>query len=147
MWVRGIIAFVAGLFLALPAMAESLVATRLIRATDVIGPLDVTRSDAVVPGAASHADQVIGLEARVAIYPGRPVRLAELAPAAVIERNDLVQLVYRRGGLTILAEGRALSRGAIGALVNVMNTASRQSVQGRIVHAGLVAVAPQEATP
>ena len=144
---QGIIAACAALLLALPALAESLVATRLIRATEIIGPQDVAPSDAVVPGAATHADQVIGLEARVAIYPGRPLRLAELAPAAVVERNDLVQLVYRRGGLTILAEGRALSRGAIGAQVNVMNTASRQSVQGRIVHAGLVAVGPEEAAP
>lgn len=132
--------------LAAPLQAETLVATRLIRAAQVLGPEDVTASDLRIAGAATDAAQVVGLEARVAIYPGRPVRLSELGPAAVVERNDLVSLVFRRGSLTIVTEGRALDRGAIGASVQVMNLSSRQSVQGVVQHGGLVDVTPAGGT-
>ena len=120
--------------------ADSLIATRLIRATEVIGPGDVAVQPGEIPGVANQPDQVIGLEARVAIYPGRPVRLGDLGPAAVIERNEVVRMVYRRGGLVILSEGRALARGALGDTVTVMNLGSRQSVQGIVTTAGLVEV-------
>lgn len=122
------------------ALADSLVATRLIRATEIIAPGDVITHDAQVPGAATASDQVIGLEARVAIYPGRPVRLSDLGPAAVVERNEIVRLVYRQGPLMILSEGRALARAGLGDALTVMNLASRQSVQGVVTSAGLVAV-------
>ncbi len=122
-------------------LADSLVATRLIRATEIIGPGDVAVQPGAIPGVANLPDQVIGLEARVTIYPGRPVRLADLGPAAVIERNELVRMVYRRGGLVILSEGRALARGALGDTVTVMNLGSRQSVQGVVTTAGMVEVA------
>lgn len=130
------------LLLADPLQADTLVATRLIRAAQVLGPGDVAHSDLRVPGGATDMAQVEGMEARVAIYPGRPVRLSELGPAAVIERNDLVSLVFRRGALTIVTDGRALDRGAIGASVQVMNISSRQSVQGVVLHGGLVDVTP-----
>lgn len=124
-----------------PALqAETLVATRLIRATEVIGSGDVMLHEAHVPGAATRAEQVVGLEARVAIYPGRPVRLSDLGPAAVVERNETVRMVYRQGTLTILSEGRALERAGLGDSLNVMNLASRQTVQGIVNSTGLVEV-------
>jgi flagellar basal body P-ring formation protein FlgA len=135
-WVLVFLTFAA------PLQADTLVATRLIRAAQVLGPGDVAPSDVRIAGGATDAAQVVGMEARVAIYPGRPVRLSELGPAAVVERNDLVSLVFRRGGLTIVTDGRALDRGAIGATVQVMNLSSRQSVQGVVRHGGLVDVTP-----
>lgn len=128
------------LVLPMPVFADALVATRLIRATEVVREGDVAVQSGHIPGAASDPVQVVGLEARVAIYPGRPVRLADLAPAAVIERNDSVVMVYRQAGLTILSEGRALGRAALGDTVTVMNIASRQSVQGRVTSFGQVEV-------
>jgi flagella basal body P-ring formation protein FlgA len=130
------------LTLATPLQADTLVATRLVRAAQVLGPADVVPSDLRIAGGATELAQVVGMEARVAIYPGRPVRLSELGPAAVVERNDLVSLVFRRGALTIVTDGRALDRGAIGASVQVMNLSSRQSVQGVVRHGGLVDVTP-----
>lgn len=131
------------LFLPWPAWADGLVATRLIRPTEVLKPADVAPLHAATaPGVASDPAQVVGLEARVAIYPGRPVRLADLGPAAVIERNEAVVMIYRQGGLTIVSEGRALGRAALGESVTVMNGTSRQSVLGRVISFGQVEVGP-----
>ena len=129
------------LLLPWPAFADAVVATRLIRSTEVVQSGDVVvQRGTVVAGAATSTDQVVGLEARVAIYPGRPVRVADLGPAAVIERNETVVLIYRQGGLTILSEGRALGRAGLGDAITVMNASSRQSVQGRVINFGQVEV-------
>lgn len=128
------------LLAAAPAAAEVVVATRVIRADRVITPGDVTLRDGELPGAAARLDQAVGAEARVAIYPGRPVRLADLGPPALVERNQVVTLVYFRGTLRIRAEGRALGRGAAGDRIRVMNLSSRTSLTGEIRADGTITV-------
>lgn len=128
------------LLFASPVMAESVVATRTIRAQTVIGPDDLTLVNAGLPGAISDTAAAIGLEARVAIYAGRPVRLADLGPPTLVQRNQVVVLVYLAGGLAISTEGRALARGSEGDVIRVINLASRTTVSGRIGLNGAVYV-------
>jgi flagellar basal body P-ring formation protein FlgA len=130
------------LILPWPALADSLVATRTIRAQAILGPGDVTLVAAAIPGALTSSEGVIGLEARVAIYAGRPILADAIGPAAIIERNQLVTLVFTRGGLTIATEGRALGRGGVGDRVQVMNLSSRNTLTGQIAPDGSVQVMP-----
>jgi flagellar basal body P-ring formation protein FlgA len=130
------------LILPWPALADSLVAARTIRAQAVLGPEDVTLVASAIPGALTSADGAIGLEARVAIYAGRPILANSIGPAAIIDRNQLVTLIFTRGGLTIAAEGRALGRGGVGDTVQAMNLASRNTMSGRIAPDGSVLVSP-----
>lgn len=132
--------------LALPgvALADSLVATRTIRAHSILGPDDVTMVAAVIPGALTAPQDALGLEARVSIYAGRPIRQTDLGPAAVIDRNQIVSLVFSTGGLRILTEGRALERGGIGDTIRIMNLASRATVAGQIAADGHVYVGAAE---
>jgi flagellar basal body P-ring formation protein FlgA len=123
-----------------PVAAESLVATRTIRAQAVIGPEDLAMVDAALPGALNDPALAVGLEARVAIYAGRPIRSQDLGAPALIDRNQLVQLVYRAGALAISAEGRALDRGAEGEMVRAINLGSRTTVQGRVGPDGAIYV-------
>jgi flagella basal body P-ring formation protein FlgA len=124
-----------------PALAESLVATRTIRAQSIIMPDDVDRSDTVVPGALTDPGDAVGREARVVIYPGRPILARDLVEPAVVARNQIVILRYSRGALTIEVEGRTLGRGAVGDAVRVMNLASRTTVSGVVLPDGSVGVA------
>lgn len=135
---------IAALVLAQPAFADSLVATRTIRAQSVIGPDDLTLVDAEVPGAATDLAEALGLEARVAIYAGKPVRLSDLGAPALIDRNQVVTLVYLAGGLTISTEGRAMGRGAEGDVIRVINLASRSTVSGRVGPGGVVYVGVEQ---
>ncbi|MES2143805.1 MAG: flagellar basal body P-ring formation chaperone FlgA [Pseudomonadota bacterium] len=130
------------LILPLPALAESLVATRTIRAQSILAPADMTLVAAAIPGALTSIEAAIGLEARVAIYAGRPITPDAIGPAAIIDRNQLVTLVFTRGGLTISADGRALGRGGVGDTVQVMNIASRSTMSGQIAPDGSVRVTP-----
>jgi flagella basal body P-ring formation protein FlgA len=130
------------IMLSLPAAADTLVATRTIRAMAIIGPEDVALVPGSVPGTLHKAADALGMEARVTLYPGRPIRIADITPPAVVERNQIVPLVYQAGPLSILAEGRALARAGVGDTIRVMNLASRFTVSGRVRPDGAVVVGP-----
>ncbi|MFP4570785.1 flagellar basal body P-ring formation chaperone FlgA [Rhodosalinus sp.] len=125
-----------------PLTAETLIATRLIRAQEVIGPGDVILAEGEVPGALTDPAAAVGREARIALYPGRPVMRGQTAAPALVERNQIVSVVYSRGGLKVTAEARALSRAAEGEPVRVMNLSSRMSVTGTVAPDGSVRVNP-----
>ena len=124
------------------AMADSLVATRVIPAQSVIVAEDLTLVAAEIPDALAAAEAALGLEARVTLYPGRAIRAGDVGPPALVERNGLVVLEYRAGALTIRAEGRSLARATSGEPVRVMNLASRSTVTGRLGSDGVVRVGP-----
>ena len=45
-----------------------------------------------------NADQAVGLAARAAMQPGRPLRVADLMKPEVVQRNETVTLVYNVPG-------------------------------------------------
>lgn len=128
--------------LAFPAMADSVVATRTIRAQTTLTSEDLTLVAMDIPEALTTTTAAIGQEARVAIYAGRPIRQADLGPSTIIDRNQIIALAYTAGGLTILTEGRALARGGVGDAIEVMNLSSRNKVMGLIGPDGVVRVGP-----
>ena len=123
-----------------PVLAEILVPARTIRAKEIISVRDLVPKAGQVPGAVSNPDEIIGQEARVALYPGRPIRLSDIGPPAIVDRNDIVPLIFNHGGLTIMTEGRAMGRGATGEIIRVMNLSSRSTVTGRIRPDGSIEV-------
>lgn len=123
-----------------PAAADALVAARTLRPGTIIESADVATSDQVVPGALSRADEVVGQEVRIAIYAGRPLRPGDIGPPALVERNEIVPLTFRRGPLRIVTEGRALGRGGAGDMIRVMNITSRTTVNAVVGADGAVQV-------
>ncbi|PIV74088.1 MAG: flagella basal body P-ring formation protein FlgA [Rhodobacteraceae bacterium CG17_big_fil_post_rev_8_21_14_2_50_65_11] len=130
------------LLLAPPVRAETLVASGAIRAMSLIGPADLALVEGETPGALGDPSEAIGMEARVNLYPGRPIRAADLQPPAVIDRNDIITLQFNQGGLLIVTEGRAMDRAGVGARIRVINLGSRTTVTATVVSAGLAEVGP-----
>ena len=120
--------------------ADTLVATRTIRAQTILatGDVAVLRNDS--PGALAEIKDVVGLETRVTLYEGRPINSGDIGPATIIDRNQIVTVMYKRGGLSISAEGRSLGRGGIGETVRVINLASRNIIAGVISRNGTILV-------
>lgn len=118
--------------LAAPVSADILVATHTIPAQSLIGPDDIEVQDIDVPGAVTDLNQILGMEARIALYAGRPIRPGDVGFPAVVERNAIVALIYDTGGLVITTEGRALDRAGPGDVIRVMNVASRTTVSATI---------------
>jgi len=132
--------FIISLLMATGAYGDTLVATRTVRSHAIIGPEDVEIKDAEVAGAFERPEEVIGQEARVVLYAGRPIRFGDIGPPAIIERNQIVMLVYKRGALRIAADARSLGRGGAGDLIRVMNLTSRTTISGIIGADGIVTV-------
>lgn len=126
--------------LASSAIGDTVVAARTVRSHAIIGPKDVLIKDIIVDGAFDRAEDVIGQEARVSLYAGRPIKFGDIGPAAIIDRNQIVMLVFKRGGLSIATDARALGRGGVGDLIRVMNLTSRTTVSGIIGADGTVTV-------
>lgn len=131
-----------GLMTATAARGDILVAARTIPARSILEAADLT----LAPGGAEGPDAgaVLGREAKVTIYAGQPIRPENFTAPALVERNQIVALVFRRGRLEIRAEGRALGRGGAGESVRVLNTASRSTVTGLVGADGSVWVSPQD---
>ncbi|MFO6464914.1 flagellar basal body P-ring formation chaperone FlgA [Jannaschia sp. KMU-145] len=135
--------FAAILTLGLPvtmAAAQTVMVVKPIRAGTPIAAADLAFGDGTSADGFSDPRDIVGLEARVNLYPGRPIRIRDVGAPTVIARNALVTLVFRRSGLTILSEGRALGRAGAGEPIRVMNLSSRTTVTGVASADGTVAI-------
>lgn len=120
--------------------AETLVAARTLPAQTVLSDTDIRVGATPVAGALRRPMDAIGLETRTVIYEGRPLRPADIGPAAVVERNEIITLSFAGYHLEIATDGRALDRGATGDRVRVMNLASRKTVTATITGPGMAQV-------
>ena len=123
-----------------PVLADSVMVAQPVRAGTVLTADDLAFSDAVAEDGFDDPRDLVGLEARVNLYPGRPVQARDVGLPTVVQRNATVPLVFNRGGLTITLEGRALGRAGEGEPVRVMNLSSRNTVTGIATSDGAVVV-------
>lgn len=119
------------------AQSETIVANRIIPANTVITANDIRIQPSDVGRNSVDLDAIIGMEARVALFAGREISQADVAVPAVVERNQIIQLVFQGNGLKIKTDGRALDRASPGDIVRVMNLASRSIVTALIDQYGV----------
>lgn len=119
-------------FIAAPALADVVVAARTIPAQSLISADDLLIRDITVPGGIDDPLIFVGMEARVALFAGRPIAPGDVGFPAVVDRNQIIPLVFDRGGVVISTEGRALGRAGAGEMIRVMNLTSRNTVTARI---------------
>lgn len=118
--------------LASPLTAETIIAARTVPANSIIEVDDLSLSAIDISGGVDDLQMIVGMEARVALYAGRPIRLRDVSPPAIVERNQLINLTFSIGGLVISTEGRSLARASEGDVIRVMNLSSRTTVSARI---------------
>ena len=124
--------------------AGTIVAARTIRSQSILTARDINQIEQDIQGTYISPEEVIGMEARVVLYAGRPIRIEDIGPPAIIERNQIVVLLYSAGVLTIATEARALARAGIGDRIRVMNLSSRSTVSGFVREDGSVSVSPPQ---
>jgi flagella basal body P-ring formation protein FlgA len=132
--------YIFSVFFSAPCFADTVISTRTIRPNQIITERDVTFAAGDLATGFSRLSDVIGQEARVALYAGRPVLVGDIGPPAVIARNQIVPLRYNANGINIGTEGRALERGAVGDRIRVMNLGSRATLFGQVLSDGTIEV-------
>ncbi len=128
------------LTIAAPCFGQVVVPTRTIRADAIIVDQDVRLEDATTDNSFQRLQDVVGQEAHVVLYAGRPIMPDQVGPPAIISRNQIVVLFFKANGLRIMTEARALERGAVGDSVRVMNLASRATLFGQVQPNGTIEV-------
>jgi len=74
-------------------------------------------------------DSLIGMAARRPLRADTPLRAFDVEPPVVIERGEIVNLIFRSGPLTLSARARALENGAQGELIRFVNLQSNRTVE------------------
>ena len=130
------------LYAAHGAWADTVFATETLRAKQIVTAdlVDIQTTD--VRGAATSLDDVVGFELKRAVYAGKPIMLSNLERAALVERNQRVRVLYKKGLLKIEIEARALERGAVGDFIEVMNLSSRKTIIAEVLKNGQLSVSP-----
>ena len=83
---------------------------------------------------------LVGMTARRALTADRPVRSYDVEPPVVVERGELVSLVYRVGPLTLSAQARALENGGEGQFIRFVNLQSNRTVEAWVEGPGRASV-------
>jgi len=94
----------------------------------------------VPKGATTDLDSLLGKELERSVREGAVIRAEWLDLPSVVERGQRVRLVIQRSGLRIEGVGRAVSDGALGEEIRVVNLDSRREVSGRAAGEGVVVV-------
>lgn len=118
---------------------------RALARGEVIQPSDLRRME--VPYARTmgtptviEESLIIGQAARRALRAGAPIAPDDLTAPLMVERQELVTLVYRHGSLALTVRARALDDGAQGQSIDVMNLQSNRVVRGLVAGHGLIHV-------
>lgn len=127
-------------------MIDALTYARNIAAGEVIQPQDVVYAKVAVGSVPADmprdSDAVIGKMTRRPERAGAPVAAHDVTNAEVIKRDEMVQVTFHEGGITLTLDGKAVSGAAMGEPVAVMNTTSKKIIQAVAAGPGQAVVGP-----
>ncbi len=103
-------------------------------------PVSRLREDTVLA-----SEELIGRELRRSLRPGQPVRRGQIRWPRLVERGDVVTLVFDRPGLLLTALGRALEAGSRGQVIRLVNLDSERPLRGRVTGPRRVEIIASEA--
>ena len=113
--------------------SEVLTYARSLMAGEVVQPADLAFAKVprfqVPADAPRDASDVIGKVARRPLRDGSPVAAHDLSTPLVIKRDDVVQVAYHDGGISLILQGKAMGDAAAGEPVAIENTTSKKVIQ------------------
>lgn len=130
---------------AIPAGEAAPVLARTVERGEVLSKADFVTAPvlaAIARNALSPAEAA-GQEAVRRLNAGAPVRSTDLAVPRLVRRGEAVTISLVSGGLKITSAGRALSDGARGEHVRVLNLATNRTLEAVAESAGNVRMTAQ----
>ena len=91
--------------------------------------------------AVRREQDLLGMQVRRMLTAGRPVPLQSVMPPIIVARGEQVEIVFKQGGLSLSAKGRAMADAHLGEEVRVVNLSSNKTVSAVARSQGLVEVA------
>ena len=97
-------------------------------------------TDASIRGIALDTDQIVGLQARRRLVAGRPVPLAALGKAILVERGKRSSAIFEIDGLSISANLITLEEGSVGDVISARNPETGTVVRATVSPDGTLRV-------
>lgn len=120
------------------------VLTQALRNGDIIGSQDLhwieVKERSLQHDMILKESDIAGLTPRRMILAGKPILNAELERPTMVERGDMITIIYAEGPLRLTAKGKALQTGARGDTVRVANLSSNRTLDAIVTASQLVMV-------
>ncbi len=127
-------------------MVELPVLSRRLAQGELIAEADITwvrqPRDRVQAGVVSDVSEMIGKTVRRAVPPNQAVFVRDVREPVVVAKGAAVTILLQSETMTLTASGKALSDGAQGELVRIVNTSSSRVIDAVVTGPNLVAVRP-----
>lgn len=121
-----------------PVLARDLPAGSVVSAADLSTAKLPSRK--VFPGVVRNADDIVGKQVTRAQKAGDTVARIHLKTVPVVASGSMVQLVFRRGGIELTGQGKALQDGQTGETVRVLNPDTRATLMATVTAPGMVSI-------
>lgn len=122
-----------------PVLGRHAAPGEVIRAEDIVWTdMRAKRSN---HNTVTNIDQLVGHSVRRPISAGRVIRRTDVQPLQLVQKGDLVTMVFKTRMMTLTLRGQALENGARKQSIRVKNLASGKTVIGSVTDSGIVAVA------
>ncbi|MGU3465390.1 flagellar basal body P-ring formation chaperone FlgA [Methylobacterium sp. C33D] len=101
--------------------------------------------ESVAPDAQGSATAILGEVAQNTLTAGTVLRVTDTAPPELVARGENVTIVYETPSISLSMRGLSNDSGRMGAVVNVVNVASKKILQATVIGPGRVSVSPSPA--
>lgn len=88
-------------------------------------------------------EKIIDMEAKKPLREGKFITIRDIGKVNLIKKGDKVNMLYKSGGIQIIVKGEAVSEGAKGDKIELINTKSKKSVWGVVIDPDTVEVEVQ----
>lgn len=90
---------------------------------------------------------LIGMVPRKGLRAGELIHTTDLAKPILVEKNQLISVVYASKGLSLTMRGRAQGNGAMGETIRIQNPQSKRIVEGVVSGPGQVSITAPTPAP
>ena len=120
------------------------VMTRNMRRGEIVSDADITLTpmprQQVALAKPAKVSSIIGMATRQSLRAGMIANESYFTAPDVVDRSDIVTILFRAGNLSLSMRGKALMAGAVGDVISVQNQQTNKIVRGEIVGPGLVQI-------
>lgn len=82
----------------------------------------------------------VGMELKRRVSAGAPLTSSMIRKPKIVKRGQQVAIIAGAGGMEVRMSGKALSHGAVGDRIRVLNTRSKKKIEGTVTASGDVRV-------
>ena len=85
-----------------------------------------------MPDTVTKLEDLVGMSSRRGLRPNEIVRQSDIERPILVERGSLITITLHHGPMALSAQGKALERGALGDVVQIVNRRSNTVFEGEV---------------